>query len=175
MIRSTLVSAMLASTLAFSVAEEGAAAAPAKSIVPARYAGKYKNGGSGPVPEFIKSQAYDQGAIVLESFWALCRKNELPEDKVEHYIQLVEDKAQGANGKARMTLGNMLAAKARKQGFLIDLAGNQVELDVPKPTLSGAAAKAAETKVADTEVANDEVQDDEVDGDEVTEDEDETE
>lgn len=121
-----------------------------KSVVPAKYAGKYKGGGSGPVPEFIKSQSYDNGAIVLDSFWALCRKNELPEDKVQHYIDLVASKAQGAAGKARMTLGNMLAAKARKQGFLLDQSGNQVALDVPKPAPSGAAAKAVADAAAST-------------------------
>lgn len=123
-----------------------------KSIVPSKYAGKYKGGGSGVVPEFIKSQAYTDGNLVLESFFSLCTVNEIPADKVDHYRQLVADKAQGSAGKARMTLGNMLAAKARKQGFLLDQSGKQVPLDVPKPALGGAAAKAAEakTETADT-------------------------
>src|SRR5688572_14363405 len=126
-------------------AEAPAATAP-KSIVPGKYAGKYKNGGSDVVAEFIKSQSYENGDVVPESFFSLCTVNGLDEAKIAGFRDAVAAKTQGAAGRARMTLGNTLRAKARKQGFLLNQAGEQVALDVPKAALGGAAAKAAEAK-----------------------------
>lgn len=137
--------------VAFAPSADAGAAAPAvetpatapKSIVPSKYAGKYKNGGSGAVPDFIKSQAYEGNDLVPDSFFSLCTVNGIDADKIAHYKAQVDAKTQGSAGRARMTLGNMLASKARKQGFLLNQAGEQVALDVPKPALGGAAAKAA--------------------------------
>lgn len=122
-----------------------------KSIVPPKYNdGRYKNGGSDPVAEFIKEKTYDKGEVVLSSFYALCRANvggTLTEEKIAHYEAQteVEKPAQGSAGRARMTLGNMLRAKARKDGSLKDLSGNTVTFEgLAKPAVSGAAAKAKE-------------------------------
>jgi hypothetical protein len=113
-----------------------------KSIVPAKYAGKYKGGGSDPLAEFIKSQSTGKDGFEFTAFFTLCRKNGLPEDKVAHYESQVAEKLQGANGRARMTLRNMLATIARKNGKLIALNGEEVEVAVAKPAVSGAAAAA---------------------------------
>jgi len=122
-------------------------AAP-KSIVPAKYAGKYKNGGSDALAQFIKSVCGEGDKFEFSAFFALCRANiqgTLTEDQIAKYEEQVSSKAQGANGRARMTLRNMLATIVRKEGKLKDLAGNEHELTLPKPAVSGAAAKAQET------------------------------
>lgn len=124
-----------------------------KSIVPSKYNNKYKAGGD-TVSQFIKSQT--EGS--LESTFALCRKNGIPEDKVKHYEALFADKANnhGIEGRARMTLGNMLRSKARKEGKLLSLAGDAVEFtDLPKPVVSGAAAAAAAASGEATTEASD--------------------
>lgn len=112
-----------------------------KSIVPAKYSGKYKGAGDS-VSEFIKAQTEGQ----FESMAALCRKNGIPEVQVAKYEGLVADKANnhGIEGRARMTLGNMLRSKARKEGKLVALNGTETEFhDLPKPAVSGAAAAAS--------------------------------
>lgn len=119
-----------------------------KSIVPAKYSGKYKGAGDS-VSEFIKTQT--EG--VFASMAALCRKNGITEEQVVKYEQLVANKGEnhGIEGRARMTLGNMLRAKARKEQKLLNLAGEEVPFtDLKKPEVSGAAAKAQET-AAETE------------------------
>lgn len=132
---------------------EAAADAPAekttKSIVPARYAGRYKNGGSDPLAEFIKAQCSTKEGFNFPSFFALCRKNGLAEDKVAHYEGQVAENRHGAQGRARMTLRNMLATIVRKDGKLTGNDDTVVELSLPKPTLSGAAAKAKENAGAE--------------------------
>lgn len=115
-----------------------------KSIVPSKYAGKYKDGGSDPLAEFIKSQSVGKDGFEFPAFFTLCRKNGIAEEKVAHYEKLVADKAHGAEGRARMTLRNMLATPARKNGKLVALDGSEVAIDLPKPAVSGAAAKAQE-------------------------------
>jgi hypothetical protein len=47
-----------------------------------------------------------------------------------------------------MTLRNLLASIARKQGHLVDLNGQEHPLNVPKPPTTGAARKAQETAAA---------------------------
>jgi len=123
-----------------------------KSIVPAKYAGKYKGGGSDALAEFIKSQATGKEGFEFTAFFELCRKNGLPEDKVKHYETQVAEKLQGANGRARMTLRNMLATIARKNGKLLNLAGEEVEVEVAKPAVSGAAA-AAQAQASEEQAA----------------------
>jgi hypothetical protein len=115
-----------------------------KSIVPARYASRYKNGGNDVLAEFIKAQCNTKEGFGFPAFFQLCRANGLPEDKVAHYEGQVAENRHGAQGRARMTLRNMLATIVRKDGKLVGNDGAVAELSLPKPTLSGAAAKAKE-------------------------------
>jgi hypothetical protein len=121
-----------------------------KSIVPSKYSGRYKNGGEDPLALFIKAQCVDGGNFVFDRFFELCSKNGIVQEKVDHYKAQVAEKRHGAEGRARMTLRNMLATIVRKNGKAIGLDGSEVAIDLPKPALSGAAAKAAEaTSTAD--------------------------
>jgi hypothetical protein len=115
-----------------------------KSIVPSKYAGRYKNGGEDPLAQFIKSQCTEEGNFKFDRFFALCRDNGLPEEKVAHYEGQVADKRHGAEGRARMTLRNMLATIVRKNGKATGLDGIEVDINLPKPALTGAAKAAAE-------------------------------
>lgn len=126
-----------------------------KSIVPARYAGRYKAGGSDELAEFIKAQASGKEGFEFPAFFQLCRANGLPEEKVAHYEGQVAAKRHGAEGRARMTLRNMLATIARKNGKLVGLNGGETAINLPKPALSGAAAaaKAATSTEATAEEA----------------------
>lgn len=120
-----------------------------KSIVPKKYAGKYKDGGSDPLAVFIKGQCVVDGTFQFDKFFELCTKNGLAADKVEHYKAQVTEKRHGAEGRARMTLRNMLATIARKNGKMVGLDDAEHEVNLPKPALTGAAAKAAESKTAE--------------------------
>lgn len=115
-----------------------------KSIVPSKYAGKYKDGGSDALATFIKEQCTGKEGFEFPAFFALARKNGLPEEKVAHYEGQVAEKRHGAQGRARMTLRNMLATIARKNGKLVGLNDAETAIDLPKPAVSGAAAKAQE-------------------------------
>lgn len=115
-----------------------------KSIVPAKYAGKYKSGGSDALAEFIKSQCVNkEGTFEFPAFFELCKINGIEPGKVDHYSGLVQQKAHGAEGRARMTLRNMLATPARKTGKLKNLAGEEVEVSVPAAILPPRKEKAA--------------------------------
>lgn len=124
-------------------AVEATEAAPAKkSIVPAKYAGKYKGAGDA-VAEFINKESSDTSGFQFQAFFALCRANGLDEAKVKMYEdQVFTENRHGAKGRARMTLGNMLRSLARKNGGLIGLNGEKTELVVAKVALAGAAAAA---------------------------------
>jgi hypothetical protein len=116
-----------------------------KSIVPARYAGRYKAGGNDALAEFIKKQCSGKEGFEFPAFFALSRKNlggSLTEEKIAHYEKQVADKRHGAEGRARMTIRNMLATTARKNGKLIALDGSEVTIELAKPAVSGAAATA---------------------------------
>ena len=115
-----------------------------KSIVPAKYSGRYKNGGEDELALFIKDQCTAEGKFDFEKFFELCTKNGLPTEKVEHYKAQVAEKRHGAEGRARMTLRNMLATIARKNGKMTGLDGSEVEVSLPKAALTGAAKAAAE-------------------------------
>lgn len=115
-----------------------------KSIVPSKYSGRYKGGGSDALAEFIKEQCTGKDGFEFSAFFALARKNGLPEEKVAHYEGQIAEKRHGAQGRARMTLRNMLATIARKEGKLTKLDGETQDIDLPKPAVSGAAAKAQE-------------------------------
>lgn len=117
-----------------------------KSIVPTKYAGKYAKGGSDALAEFINAECGGKDGFEWTAFFQLCRDNGVPEDQVTKYSNLVTSKAHGANGRARMTLRNMLKAIAGKQD-LKRLNGETVHIDVPKQAVSGAAAKAQKDAV----------------------------
>lgn len=113
-----------------------------KSIVPAKYAGKYKDGGSDALAQFINEQCKGTDGFDYNKFFDLCLQNGLPKEKVDHYAEQVESKKLGSQGRARMTLRNMLATIARKTGQLKGLDSGLVEVELPKVVLAGAAAKA---------------------------------
>lgn len=118
-----------------------------KSVVPSKYAGKYKSGGAAynaPLAVFIREQCGEGDKFEFPAFFSLCRKNGIPEEKVAHYEALVETKANGVNGRARMTLANMLRAKARKDQKLVGLNDESYDVPEPKVAVTGAAAKQAE-------------------------------
>ena len=120
------------------------------SIVPKKYAGRYKNGGTDELATFIKEQCSSEGNFSFERFFELMATNGLPTEKVEHYKAQVAEKRHGAEGRARMTLRNMLATLVRKNGKAIGLDGSEVAISLPKPALTGA-AKAAADKSTSTE------------------------
>lgn len=132
-----------------------------KSIVPPKYGNKYKGGGSDALADFIKEQCTGKDGFEFTAFFNLCRKNGLDEAKVAHYESQVAEKRNGSQGRARMTLRNMLATIVRKNGKLVGLNDETTDIDLPKPAVSGAAAaaqeKAAETQVTETsgETVND--------------------
>jgi len=117
-----------------------------KSIVPSKYSGRYKNGGEDALAQFIKSQCTVDGAFSFDRFFELCSANGIAQEKVDHYKNQVAEKRHGAEGRARMTLRNMLATFARKNGKLVGLDGNEEEVSLPKAALTGAAKAAAEAK-----------------------------
>lgn len=96
-----------------------------KSIVPSKYAGKYKKGHGDELAQFIEAQsAGEDGKFDWDNFFALIRANGVAEDKVVHYEALVASKAPGSQGRARMTLRNMLASIVRKaDGQVKDING----------------------------------------------------
>lgn len=145
-IRTGLMAVLATSAMLHSaegVAEGATEAAPAKkSIVPAKYAGKYKGAGDA-VAEFINKESSDTSGFQFQAFFALCRANGLDEAKVKMYEdQVFTENRHGAKGRARMTLGNMLRSLARKNGGLKGLNGEVTELVVAKVALAGAAAAA---------------------------------
>ena len=119
-----------------------------KSIVPSKYSGKYKNGGDDPLAMFIKAQCVEDSKFDFDKFFELCSKNGIVQEKVDHYRNQVTEKRHGAEGRARMTLRNMLATFARKNGKLVGLDGAEAEVNLPKPALTGAAKAAAEKTAA---------------------------
>jgi hypothetical protein len=115
-----------------------------KSIVPARYAGKYKAGGSDALAEFINAQCKGKDGFDYPAFFELALKNGVSQEQVDKYSGQVAEKRHGSQGRARMTIRNMIATTVRKTGKVIGLGGSEFAIDLPKPALSGAAAKAAE-------------------------------
>ena len=117
-----------------------------KSIVPPKYAGRYKAGGSDALADFINQECRVNGAFDYDKFWELCKTNGIADNKVDHYANQVAEKRHGSQGRSRMTLRNMLATFARANGKLKNLSGEEVAVLVEKPAVSGAAAKAQESK-----------------------------
>src|SRR5262245_14467902 len=121
-----------------------AAVKTTKSIVPSKYTARYKNGGDDVLANFIKSECASQEGFNFDKFFELCSKTGIAQDKVDHYKGQVSAKRHGAEGRARMTLRNMLATIVRKNGKALSLAGHEVPLSMPKPALTGAAKAASE-------------------------------
>jgi hypothetical protein len=119
-----------------------------KSIVPSKYSGRYKNGGEDPLALFIKEQCATPEGFNFGKFFDLCSKNGIADEKVDHYRNQVAEKRHGAEGRARMTLRNMLATLVRKNGKAIGLDGSEVAINLPKPALTGAAKAAADATSA---------------------------
>jgi hypothetical protein len=115
-----------------------------KSIVPAKYSGRYKNGGEDELAQFIKAQCIVEGNFAFDRFFELMSKNGIADEKVNHYRGQVSEKRHGAEGRARMTLRNMLATIVRKNGKAIGLDNSEVAINLPKPALTGAAKVAAD-------------------------------
>jgi plasmid stability protein len=126
-------------------ATDAAPAKTTKSIVPSKYSGRYKNGGEDPLALFIKAQCATPEGFSFPHFFDLCEKNGIAADKVAHYKAQVAEKRHGAEGRARMTLRNMLATIVRKNGKALGLDGSEVAIDLPKPALTGAAKAAKAT------------------------------
>jgi hypothetical protein len=122
-----------------------------KSIVPARYAGRYKAGGSDALAEFINAQCKGKEGFEYEAFFELALKNGVSQEQVDKYRGQVAEKRHGSQGRARMTIRNMIATNVRKTGNAIGLDGSETPIELAKPVLSGAAAKAREGK--DSEAA----------------------
>jgi len=132
-----------AETSAASAAQSNTEAAK-KSIVPAKYAGKYR-GAQDDLAKFIDAQCQTEGKFDYDKFFTLCKSNGLDVAKVDHYQSQVAQKLHGSQGRARMTLRNMLATIVRKDGKLKGLDGAETGITIAKPALTGAAAKAHET------------------------------
>jgi hypothetical protein len=115
-----------------------------KSIVPRRYAGRYK-GDNDALATFIREQCSADNKFSFDKFFDLCRKNGVSEEQVAKYKGAIDAKAHGAQGRTRMTLRNMLATVVRKTGKLTGLDGAEASLTLPKVALTGA-AKAAQEK-----------------------------
>lgn len=124
-----------------------------KSIVPSKYAGRYKSGGEDPLAQFIKAQCATNEGFSFPKFFELCRKNGIAEEKVAHYEGQVAAKRHGAEGRARMTLRNMLATLVRKNNKATTLEGAVAEVTLPKVALTGAAKAAAEKAGSDQPAA----------------------
>src|SRR3954470_6626044 len=107
-----------------------------KSIVPSKYSGRYKNGGEDALAVFIKEQCASVEGFNFEKFFELCDKNGIAAEKIDHYRKQVEEKRHGAEGRARMTLRNMLATVVRKNGKALALDGSEVAINLPKPALT---------------------------------------
>lgn len=123
-----------------------------KSIVPAGW--KSKND---ELKQFIDGQCKSKGdnpTFEFPAFFELCAKNGVPTDKIERYKTDMAEKKHGASGRTLMTLRNMLATVARKNGKLTALNGEEVVVNVAKQAVGGAAAKAQEAAAAKSEAAS---------------------
>jgi len=113
-----------------------------KSIVPAGWVSK-----GDALRTFIQEQCKSKDGFDYNLFFQLCRNNGLPEEQVAKYEeQVLIEKRLGSQGRAVMTLRNMLATIARKDGKLKDLDGDEIDMELPKAALGGAAKAAADKR-----------------------------
>lgn len=107
-----------------------------KSIVPNKYAGKYKK----PADElavFIEVHCNNGDKFDSSKFFDLCRANGIDEAHIKPYEMAVNAKEHGAIGRARMTLRNRLASVVRKEKGLRVHTGDAIAHPVhlePLPT-----------------------------------------
>ena len=101
------------------------------SIVPSKYAGKYKNGGSDAMATFINDQCVGKDGFEFPAFFQLCSVNGIADAHIAPYREAIASKAHGAQGRARMTLRNRLVGVARKSGALMDLKGAETPIEIP--------------------------------------------
>lgn len=119
--------------------------AKTKSIVPAGWKSKNDD-----LKQFIdKECADDKGAFTFDKFAELAKKNGVDAAKVDHYIGVVASKAHGAEGRAKMTVRNMLATLVRKNSKIVGLDGTETPMTLAKPAVSGAAAAAKEAAASE--------------------------
>jgi hypothetical protein len=115
-----------------------------KSIVPAKYAGKYKDpANDDALRTFIKEQTYENGKVNLDKFYELCLANGVPAEQVTKYKTQTDAKVGGASGRAVMTLRNLMSTVARKGEGMKGLDGKTYDVKIAKAALTGAAADAA--------------------------------
>lgn len=143
------------------VATEAAEAKEVKSIVPSKYAAKYKDASNDdPLRTFIKEQCGHP--IDLVKFYALLRANGVADEHIKKFedvtIGLGNDEkgnpvkpAGGVAGRAVMTLRNRLTPIARKGEGVKGLDGVTYDVRLPPAPKTGAVAKAAEAKAAASE------------------------
>lgn len=117
-----------------------------KSIVPSGWKSK-----GDALKKFIDEQSSGKEGFEYPAFFALMRKNEVPEEKVAHYEAQVNENRNGAKGRAVMTLRNILVPIIRKRGHAIALDDATVPMDLPKPAPSGAAKARADAKAAENQ------------------------
>jgi len=61
-----------------------------KSIVPAKYAGRYKNGGTDELANFIKEQCMEDNTFSFDKFFDLMEKNGIAKDKADMQVEEFE-------------------------------------------------------------------------------------
>lgn len=124
-----------------------AAAEPTKtkSIVPAGWKSKNDD-----LKQYIDTAcADDKGAFDFTKFADLAKANGVDAGKVDHYSGVVASKAHGAEGRAKMTVRNMLASIVRKNGKIVSVDGTETPMTLAKPAVSGAAAAAKEASTSE--------------------------
>lgn len=112
-------------------AATGEAPKAVKSIVPSKYAGKYKDGGTDALATFIKEQCTVDNVFSFDRFFELCKANGIAEAEVNKYKEQVDAKKGGAAGRARMTLRNRLTPIARKGEGMKGLDGETYDVKLP--------------------------------------------
>lgn len=129
-----------------------------KSIVPNKYAAKYKDpANDDALRTFIKEQCGQP--INLTKFYELCRLNGVGEEHIKVFADKTENlgndekgnpvkPAGGVAGRAVMTLRNRLTPVARKGEGIKGLDGVTYDVKLPPAPKTGAVAKAAEAKEA---------------------------
>lgn len=137
-------------------AEASGEAKEIKSIVPSKYAAKYKDpSNDDPLRKFIKEQCGTP--IDLVKFYALLRANSVGNEHIEKFEAVTtnlpegQKPAGGVAGRAVMTLRNRLTPIARSDKGLVGLDGKTYDVKLPPAPKTGAVAKAAEAKAAASE------------------------
>jgi hypothetical protein len=139
-------------------AEASGEAKEIKSIVPSKYAAKYKDPkNDDPLRSFIKEQC--GSPIDLVKFYALLRANGIGDEHIKKFEAITTDLPEGTKpaggvaGRAVMTLRNRLTPIARSDKGIVGLDGKTYDVKLPPAPKTGAVAKAAEAKEAANQAA----------------------